>query len=192
MALSLPCGAQERDGPVPAGFGTLKQEDVALQLETAQLLVTVLPLHEEVIRLLAPEAWSALSQLTVMRRDQIAETATRAGIEEPSLFLVSFYARDRGTSYDPDALSILSGNQFFRPLGAVPITPGWGARQLEQRQRAIAIMLFEPGIAVWERMEVSYDAARNTGWERVLRQLEQERAAALARAAAAGRDSLPR
>ena len=191
LALAAPGSAQRPETPIPAGHGTLTQEDVALRIENDQLLVTVLPLAEGVIRLLTPDAWSALSQLVAARQAEVDSAARRAGVERPTLFLVSFYARDRGTSFDPDDLAVTGRGQFFRPLGFVPVTPGWGTRQLEQRQRAIAIVLFEPDISPWEAMDISYGAQRTSAWERTLRQLEQERAAVLARAAAAGHDSLP-
>jgi len=40
--------------PVPAGYGTLRRDDIAVRLATGTIEVQVLPLDEQVIRLLAP------------------------------------------------------------------------------------------------------------------------------------------
>lgn len=190
VALGLPCAAQDTD-LLPAGFGTLRQEDIALRLQTSNLLLTVLPLDEHLLRLMAEDSYSALHQLVASRDSAIAEAAWRNGVEQPTLFLVTLFGLDRGVAFNPDDLTVQSRNQFFRPLATVPITPQWGTHRIEQRETAIAIYLFEPAITIWEPMTVSFAGVRNTSWERTLRRLDEERSAVLARAAAA-RDSLPR
>jgi len=189
--LALPCAAQEGDALPPAGYGTLRQDDIALRLQTGSLLLTVLPLDEHLLRLLAEDSYSALHQLVASRDSALSEAARQAGVEAPSLFLVSLFALDKGVIFNPDDLTLQSRNQFFRPIATVPITLQWGAHRLDQRETAVAIYLFEPGIAIWEPLVVSFGGARNTAWERTLRRLEEERNAVLARAAAARPDSVP-
>ena len=41
---------------VPAGFGTLRQDDIALKLQVEQVQVRAIPLDEAVIRVLAPDS----------------------------------------------------------------------------------------------------------------------------------------
>jgi hypothetical protein len=61
-ALAAPAGlaAQNSDLP-PPGFGSLKQDQVAVMITTASLAVRVLPLDEHVLRLLAPDTYSSRS-----------------------------------------------------------------------------------------------------------------------------------
>ena len=176
----------------PPGYGTLKQDDIAIRLQTSTLQLTVLPLDEHVLRLLASDAWSALHQLVSTRDSIIEETARAAGYADPSLFLVMLFGLDQETTFNPDDLTLESRNQFFRPIGVVPITPHWGSHHLNQRETAIAIFLFEPDIAVWEPMTVSFGSASSNQWERTLRRLDQERANALARAGTAPSDTSER
>lgn len=191
LMLTLPVAAQDTDDLPPPGFGTLRQEDLALRLQTATLRLTVLPLDEYVLRLLADDSYSALHQLVLSRDSAIQDAARRSGVRTPSLFLVSLFGLDRGVTFNPDDLLIESRNQVFRPVATIPITPQWGTHRLEQRETAIAIYVFEADIAVWEPLVVTFSGAHNTSWERTLRRLDEERAAVFARAAAARNDSLP-
>ena len=50
-------------GLVPAGYGTLRQEDIAVRLTTGTFQLRVLPLDERIIRLLAPDSYAALHRL---------------------------------------------------------------------------------------------------------------------------------
>jgi len=51
LALLLCLTAQDT---VPAGFGTLRRDDIVARFSTGTLEIQVLPLDEQVIRLLAP------------------------------------------------------------------------------------------------------------------------------------------
>jgi hypothetical protein len=46
---------------VPAGFGSLRQEEITLTLTVGSVLVKVTPLAESVIRLTAPDTYQRLS-----------------------------------------------------------------------------------------------------------------------------------
>ena len=43
---------------VPAGYGTLKRDDIVVRFATATVEIQCLPLDEPVIRLLAPDTWN--------------------------------------------------------------------------------------------------------------------------------------
>ena len=74
-----------------------------------------------------------------------------------------------------------SRGRLFRPIGIVPLSPTWSAFQLDARQQAAAIYLFEPGISVREQLTVSYQGL-SSDWSHAVRLLDQERARVKARA----------
>jgi hypothetical protein len=181
-AVPAPLAAQGAGLP-PPGLGTLRQDQVAVRLGTASLAIRVLPLDERVIRLLAPDTYSSLAELRRSRAAEIAATARRAGLDSATVFVVTFFGMAPQARFDPDQLYLSSENAFFRPIGIVPMTPRWGEGQLDQRQQAVAIYLFQPGIPVLQPFTVFYGDQPSTAWESILRVLENERSRVLARAA---------
>src|SRR5437879_9946989 len=59
---SFPRSASAQD-TLPAGYGTLKRDDIVVRFATDQLEIKVLPVSECVIRLLAPEQYWSLGEL---------------------------------------------------------------------------------------------------------------------------------
>jgi hypothetical protein len=168
----------------PVGFGTLRQDQVAVRLTTANLSVRVLPLDERVIRLLAPDTYSSLLQLKRSRADDIAAAAGGVGTDSATAFVVTFFGLQPDTRFDPDQLYLSSQNTFFRPVGVVPLTPRWSEGTLGQREQAVAIYLFQPGIPVLQPFTLFYGDRQSGAWETSLRTLESERSRVLGRAAA--------
>ena len=181
-ALPAPLEAQGADLP-PTGLGTLRQDQVAVRLGTASLAIRVLPLDERVIRLLAPDTYSSLAELKRSRVGDIAAAARQAGLDSATVFVVTFFGMAPSARFDPDQLYLSSQNAFYRPIGIVPMTPQWGEARLDQRQQAVAIYLFQPGIAILQPFTVFYGDQGSTAWESTLRVLDNERARVLARAA---------
>jgi hypothetical protein len=185
VALALgpaPLAAQSADLP-PPGLGTLHQDQVAVRLGTASISVRVLPLDERVIRLLAPDTYASLAELKRSRTADIAAAARRAGLDSATIFVVTVYAMVPDARFDPDQVYLFSQGSFLRPVGIVPLTPRWGEGQLAQRQQAVAIYLFQPGIPILQPFTVYYGNQPSTAWESTLRLLDNERARVLARAA---------
>jgi hypothetical protein len=175
---------------VPAGYGTLRRDDVAVRLATGTIEVQVLPLDKQVIRLLAPDTYRSLTELVRSRAGEIAEAEARGGTEHPTLVMVTFLGVVAGARFNPDELFITSRGRLFRPIGVVPLSPTWSSFQLEARQQAAAIYLFEPGISFGEQLTVSYQGLSSDAWTHSLRLLDQERARVKARAQSeAKRDS---
>lgn len=187
--LPPPASAQQPlDQVPPAGFGTLRLDDIAVLFETGDLRIRVLPLDERVIRLLSPDSYAAMSGLKRVKAADVDVAARRYGVAEPALFSVSFYGLKERVPFSPEELTLQSRGRFFRPLEFVPLSPEWGERQLSQRGTAIAIVLYEPGMALFEGdLVVSYQGAATRSWGGIAKILERERSAVLARAAAAGR-----
>lgn len=177
-----PAHAQATDLP-PAGFGTLRQDQIAVRIATENLVVRALPLDERVTRLLAPDAYRSLHELGRTRAGDIAAAARSAGHDSVVAFLVTYFGLQPQVRFNPDQFYISSQNIFFRPIGIVPLTPRWSEYQVDQRQQALAIYLFEPGIAVLQPLVVFYGDRTSAAWELTLRVLQSERARVLARAA---------
>ncbi len=167
----------------PPGYGTLRQEQVAIRLRTGTFLLRVLPLDERVIRLLAPDSYAALHRAAESAAGEVAQATARLGIQAPTLFLVTFFGLQDRARFVPDDVTITSRNRFFRPVAILPITPRWSEQILSQRETASAVYVYEEGIALFEPIAVSYGGTTSTDWEGILPTLDRERAAVLARAA---------
>jgi len=167
---------------VPTGYGTLRRDDIVARFSTGSLEIQVLPLDEQVIRLLAPDTYRSLAQLVRSRASDVAAAAGRGATENPTLVMVTFLGVVGGARFNPEELNITSRGRLFRPIGVVPLSPTWSSNQLDARQQAAAIYLFEPGISVREELTVSYQGLSSDAWTHSLRLLDQERARVRARA----------
>jgi hypothetical protein len=176
-------GGLARSDLPPAGFGTLRQEDVAVTLQTATLEVQILPLDERVIRLLATDTYDALHRLTTSRADSVDAVARRYGVRSPVLMLVTFYGRQDRARFEPETLTLLSQNRLFRPIEILPLSPLWNGRQLNQRETASAVYIFDEGVRVLDPMTVAYGFVESDVWTQVVRLLDRERSSVFARAA---------
>jgi len=179
------CNALVAQDTVPPGYGTLKRDDIVVRFATGTVEIQCLPLDEQVIRLLATDTYQSLTQLIKARADDIAAAADRAGVDNPTLVLVTFYGLVPQARFNPEDLNISSRGRLFRPLGIVPLSPTWGSYQLDARQQAVAIYLFADGITFRESLSISYQGLTNESWGRALRLLDQERSRVRARAQAA-------
>ena len=166
---------------LPIGYGTLKRDDIVLRVTTGQVEIQILPLDESVIRLLAPDTYRSLRDLIASRRTDITDQAQRAGVGHPALVLVSFFGAVPQARFVPEDVNLTSRGRLFRPLAIVPISPAWSAQQLEARQQAMAIYLFDEGIGFREQLTVSYQGLSTDAWSHSALVLDRERARVLAR-----------
>jgi len=141
---------------MPPGYGTLRRDDIAVRLATGTIEVQVLPLDEQVIRLLAPDTYRSLTQLLQSRATDLTDAAARGSTQNPTLVMVTFLGVVPQARFNPEEVFITSRGRLFRPIGIVPLSPTWSSYQLDARQQAAAIYLFEPGISVREQLAVSY------------------------------------
>src|SRR5262245_57965876 len=98
----------------PAGFGTLRQDAVAIKLGAGNVELHVLPLDEQVIRMLARDSYESLHALRQARARQISEAASRRGQRQPSLFVVTFFGLQPQAQITPEDVIIGSRNRLFR------------------------------------------------------------------------------
>src|SRR5438046_690711 len=78
-------------GLVPAGYGSLRQDDIAIKLQSPVLQVRLIPLDESVIRTLSPDSYSALRQIAESRKEQIARYAMLHNLRERRVWYVTFF-----------------------------------------------------------------------------------------------------
>ena len=174
-----PCTARqtgEDPSLPPVGFGSLRQEDVAVRVDAGSIQIRVMPLDELILRLLAPDSYSGLHALRESRSEDIGEIARRNGAAEPGIFLVTVFAAVEEAQFDPEQLTIVSRNRLFRPVGILPTSALWNQHRLAQRETASAVYVFEDGIAVLEPFTVDYGGVRSDQWGRALQRIERERA----------------
>lgn len=191
LALAAPGRLAAQGDLPPAGYGTLRQDQVGVRIVTSTLAVRALPLDERVIRLLAPDAYRSLHELGQSRAADVAQAARAGGQDSVVLFMVTFFGLVPRTQFSPDQLYVTSQSREFRPIGIVPLTPGFSESQLEQRQQAAAIYVFENGVDVQRPLVVSYGTQSSDQWTQSLRLLDAERARVRSRARQATPDPAP-
>jgi len=158
---------------LPAGLGSLHQDEFTLSLRDGDLLLKVTPLEESVIRLAAPDTYERLRATAESRIEQ-ARDAVYSG--EPELMLVSFFSYSPDTDYRPDDLYLMYQGRQLRPVAVLPVTSGWGRGRLQQREIQNAVYVFEPEIDYSHPMSVRYGALESQNWSSVVPALDRERA----------------
>lgn len=168
---------------IPAGFGSLRQDEIAIRLEPQGLIVRAIPLDESVIRLLTPDSYRALRDLEESNRRLIEGITRRSGGRSPDLWYVSFYGLEENARFSPMELIITSGGQDFRPLDVIPLSTGFGEQRLRQRETQSAVYVYPGDIDVDHPLTVSFQGQQSVVWEQLLQRIERERALVRARAA---------
>jgi hypothetical protein len=168
---------------LPAGYGSLRQEEVALQLEHQSLQLRLIPLDEGVTRVLAPDSYRSLHGLLASQRNSLAAIQRRLGVGGLSVWYVSFFGREqRETRFSPMEILITSFGRDFRPLELIPLSPGFGDQRLRQRETKNALLVFDGTLDVNQPLEVSYEGVRNADWPEILARIERERSLIRSRA----------
>jgi hypothetical protein len=167
---------------VPVGFGSLRQDDIAIRLQPPGLIVRAIPLDENVIRLLTTDSYRALRDLEESNRAAIERITRRSGGRRPAAWYVSFYGLQPDARFSPMELVIMSAGQDFRPLDVIPLSTGFGEQRLRQRETQSAVYLYSGEIDVDHPLTVTFQGQRDATWEQILQRIERERALVRARA----------
>jgi hypothetical protein len=167
---------------IPAGYGSLRQDDIAIRLEPQGLIVRAIPLDEGIIRLLTPDSYRALRDLQESSRRSIESVTRRSGGRAPDLWYVSFYGIEENARFSPMELIITSGGQDFRPVDVVPLSTGFGEQRLRQRETQSAVYIYPGEIDVDHPLKVTFQGQQSVVWEQLLQRIERERALVRARA----------
>jgi hypothetical protein len=161
---------------VPAGYGTLRQEDVAIRVQYLGMVARFLPLDESIIRLLAPDSYRSLRDIQASKREEIESMARRYSLVRPRLWYVSYSGLEQGeTRFSPLELTVTSGGRDFRPIDAIALTPGFGEQRLGPRETQAALYLFDGDVNVDQPLTVTFQTVRSAAWEGTLRRIERER-----------------
>lgn len=168
---------------VPAGYGSLKQEDIAIRVARGGLQVQAIPLDETIIRVLSPDSYRALREQLASRRPSLDSLARRTGLGGFSVWLVRFHGLEQGeTPFSPMEFIVTSVGRDFRPIEVMPVTPGFGQQRLRQREVQQALYAFDPQVNVNQPLTVQYETSRNSEWPLILSRIERERVLVRSRA----------
>lgn len=190
VALVMSCApATQEEGPpdelgarsrqetlVPPGYGSLRQEEVAIRIQLPAVLVRAVPLDESITRLLSPDSYRALRDLERSRRAEIEQLAWRHRVRNPSLWYISFFGLEPEARFSPMEIVITSAGRDFRPLDVVPLSTGFGGQRIRQREVQSAIFLFDDGININLPLTMTVESVPNASWGGILRAVERERA----------------
>jgi hypothetical protein len=175
---------------VPAGFGTLRQDDIAIKVSPANgLQVRAIPLDERFIRLLSPDSYRALRDLVARNEAPLRQVQERNRLPAYSVWYVSFFALEQGeTRFSPQELILSNSGRDFRPLDVLPLTPGFGAFRLRQREVQSGLLVFDGQLELNQPISAMMESTTSvTDWGAVLQRVERERTLVRSRAASAAK-----
>jgi hypothetical protein len=177
----------DRDGLIPAGFGTLRQDQIAIRVQTLGLTVSAIPLDESVIRTLAPDSYRTLHALRESKKPALEALRARMGLAGVQAWYVSFFNVQQGDArFDAFDVLVHSVGQDFRPLDALPLTTGFGDGRVAQRGTQSAIYAFDPQIDLNQPLTVTALGQQTTVWgDTMLPLIERERSLVWSRSSAA-------
>ena len=179
----------DRVRPLPLGYGSLTQDDLALQLRNDEIDIRFVPLDPGLAPLLAPDAYQSLRGLLETHRRAIDSVASQAGVAQPGLALVRFFGLRPDVRFDAQTLSLLIRTQVARPIGIIPVSGRFTSGQLGVREQAIGLYLFDQDIPVNDSFTLSYGALTSSDWQEKQSTLNRERARVAARSRGERRDT---
>lgn len=165
----------------PAGYGSIRSDQLSIRITLDDIELRFLPLDERVLLLVSKDGYDALKGLIASRQTAIDSAASNAALSTPGLALVTFFALRADARFDPENVSLLYRNQFWRPVAIVPVTANFTGRQLPVRQQASAIFLFDNPLPVYEQFDVVYGTVQSSAWQEALRRIERERGMVMTR-----------
>lgn len=172
---------------VPAGYGTLRQDDISIVLQPNGVRVTAIPLDESVIRVLAPDSYRSLHAILESKRQQILQRAASHNVRDPRVWYLSFTGLVPDARFVPTDITVTSGGREYRPLEVIGLSPGFAEQRLQPRQTEKGLLIFDEALDVTQPITVTIGAERNTDWsndrgDSILSKIESERAQIRARA----------
>ena len=177
-------------GLIPAGYGTLRRDDVAIVMQVQGLTIRAMPLDESVIRTLAPDSYQALHAMRESRAARLDSIRRRLGLASIQAWHVSFFNVQQGEArFDPRGVQIRSSGRDFRPLDVLPLVNGFEDGRLAQGRTVDAIFVFDPAISLAQPLVVTLAGQQTSAWGDILPRIERERAAVWSRAAATRKPS---
>lgn len=163
------------DQLLPAGYGRLGQDDISLRLSAGDLEVRFLPLEERVLRLLTTDSYKAYHDLRDSKRAQTDSVGARAGAAATGLALVTFFSARDGVRFEPQDIAIDASGQQFRAVGIVPVSANFTNQQLNTREQASAILVFDRPLPLSQEFTLSYQAFQTDAWRSRLTIITREK-----------------
>jgi hypothetical protein len=187
MAQGAPATTAGRDSLIPAGYGTLRQDQIAIRIQINGLTVSAIPLEENVIRTLAPDSYRTLHAIRESKKTALEALRSRSGLAGVQAWYVWFFNTQQGDArFDAFDLMVRSVGQDFRPLDALPLTTGFSDGRVAQRGTQAAVYAFDPQINLNQPLTVTALGQQSTIWgDSMLQLIERERSLVWSRASSA-------
>jgi hypothetical protein len=178
---------EAHEGLIPPGFGTLRQDQVAIRVQSLGLTVSAIPLEESVIRTLAPDSYRTLHSIRESKKSALEALRARSGLAGVQAWYITYFNVQQGDArFDAFDFLVHSVGQDFRPLDALPITPAFGEGRVAQRGQQSAVYAFDAQIDLNQPLTVTALGQQTTVWGDVMLPLiERERSLVWSRSAAA-------
>ena len=166
----------------PMGYGSLTQQQLSLTIANSQLTVRFQPLNERLLRLLAPDAYRALSGLVASRSAAIDSVSRESGATQPGLMLVTVYGNVPDVRFDPTLIGVSVNARRIDPVGIIPLDANFSRQQLAIRTVGMGLLVFSEELPVYSPMVFTYGTAAAEGWAGKISSFDRELARVSARA----------
>lgn len=174
--------ATDTSALIPAGLGSLRQEDISITVAANALRIRALPLDENFIRTLAPDSYRSMQGLRESKRAAIDAIAKRTGSATVDLWYVNFFNQQQGEApIAPRDIILTNQGRDFKPIDVIAITQGIGELRVRQGQVESAILVFDASINPNQPLSLRIGTQTGGNWESVLQRVETERAKIRAR-----------
>ena len=156
-------------------------------MQTLGLTVSAIPLEESVIRTLAPDSYRTLHAIRESKKAALEALRARNGLASVQAWYVWFFNVQQGDArFDAFDFLVHSVGQDFRPLDALPLTPGFSDGRVAQRGTQAAVYAFDPQIDLNQPLTVTALGQQSTVWgDTMLPLIERERSLVWSRSSAA-------
>lgn len=157
----------------PEGFGTLRQEDIAVDVALEGARVRVLSLDERLLRLLTTDSYHALHDLRAAHDSAIADAVRAYHLSEPAVWLVTYFGTAAEARYDAADVRIVVAGREIPASAIVPITAGFSAGRVVARETQSALYVFD-GVDPLHPLAITIAGRPASDWDAVLRRAERE------------------
>lgn len=175
----------------PMGLGSLTQEQISLSIANSQLTVRFEPLNERLLRLLAPDAYRALSGMIANRAPAIDSVKNESGSSQPGLMLVTVFGNVPDVRFDPTLIGVTINTRRIEPVGIIPLDANFFRQQLPIRAVGMGLFVFPEELPVYSPIVFSYGSATADGWTQKIQMFDRELARISARARSQATQPVP-
>jgi len=187
--------SQETPDPMgtmpPMGLGSLTQEQISISIANSQLTIRFQPLNERLLRLLAPDAYRALSGMIASRHAAIDSVSRYSGSTQPGLMLVTVYGNVPDVRFDGTSVGVSVNAIRIDPIGIIPLNVNFSRQQLPQQAVGQGLYVFAEELPVYSPMVFSYGSVTAEGWASKISTFDRELARVSARARSQASQQVP-